>query len=124
MEANYNTNKYILQTHAAMASFLFFRAGQVPDPLNKANPICYMNALPKTLLTGTKNYPLYITGFSVANLLCYFIFITHGHYFIGLLHSHKDVLNCIMGSVLLLTGLLHAVKIIRSYQTTAFSHDS
>ncbi|MDP4149556.1 MAG: LysE family transporter [Bacteroidota bacterium] len=56
------------------------------------------------------NYNLYIAGIGLGSLLGYFVFIFGGEYLVNRLNANQNLLNWIIGSVLLLTVIIQLYK--------------
>jgi len=69
------------------------------------------------LLPGLKNYIIYTTGISAGTVLGFAVFVYGGNYIVEKLSNNQNVLNWIIGIVLLVTALIQLYKII--YKTPA-----
>lgn len=72
----------------------------------------------RILVAGNRNYAFYVAGIGIGSLLGFAVFIVGGSYLVNLLHNNQHWVNRIVGTILLITGLIQSVKIIRKYQTT------
>lgn len=71
------------------------------------------------LIAGKMNYRFYTIGIGAGSVLGFLVFILGGSYLIDMLHGNQLWLSRIIGTVLLFTGLLQCIKIIRKYETTS-----
>ncbi|HRH50702.1 MAG TPA: LysE family transporter [Panacibacter sp.] len=69
------------------------------------------------LLPGLKNYLIYVMGISIGTVLGFAVFVYGGNYIIEKLADNQNILNWIIGIVLLVTALIQLYKII--YKTPA-----
>lgn len=69
------------------------------------------------LLPGFKNYLIYVMGISIGTVLGFAVFVYGGNYIIEKLADNQNILNWIIGIVLLVTALIQLYKII--YKTPA-----
>jgi threonine/homoserine/homoserine lactone efflux protein len=65
----------------------------------------------KILLPAARYYNWYITGIGTGTLLGFMVFIYGGNYMVKQITQHQDVLNLVIGSVLLVTAILQLKKI-------------
>ena len=63
------------------------------------------------LVPGKKNYFIYVSGISIGTILGYDVFIYGGNYIVQKLTSNQNILNWIIGTVLLITALIQFYKI-------------
>ena len=71
------------------------------------------------LIAGKMKYRFYTIGIGAGSLLGFLFFIAGGSYLIGLFHGNQLWLSRIIGTILLFTGLMQSIKIIRKYETTS-----
>ena len=66
----------------------------------------------KTLVTEGKYYNFYVVGIGVGSLLGFLLFIYGGNYVIATINTHQDIINWVIGGILLVTA------VIQIYRTT------
>ena len=64
------------------------------------------------LLPVPRHYNGYVTGIGAGTLLGFMVFIYGGNYMIVQIKQHQQLLNLVVGSVLLITAIVQARKII------------
>jgi len=68
----------------------------------------------KGILIPAKNsYRFYITGIGIGSIAGYLLFIEGGIYLLGKVEGNMQLINWIIGGVLLATGLIQIIKIMR-----------
>ena len=65
-----------------------------------------------TLLPGKNNYIIYVCGISVGTVAGFNVFIYGGHYIVQKLSGNQNILNWVIGTVLLITALIQLYKIL------------
>ncbi len=67
----------------------------------------------KILLPGNKYYNWYITGIAVGTMAGFAVFIYGGTYMVTQITAHQNVLNTVIGLVLLLTAVIQLRKMLK-----------
>lgn len=67
----------------------------------------------KILLPGNKYYNWYITGIAVGTMAGFAVFIYGGTYMVAQITAHQNVLNTVIGLVLLLTAVIQLRKMLK-----------
>ena len=62
------------------------------------------------LLPGKKNYFIYVCGISIGTVLGFSVFIYGGNYIVQKLINNQNILNWIIGTVLLITAIIQFYK--------------
>lgn len=66
----------------------------------------------KILLPNAHHYNYYITGIAIGTILGFMVFIYGGNHMIGQITRHQNILNLVIGSVLLITAIIQLKKMI------------
>lgn len=66
------------------------------------------------LIPKPRNYNFYVVGIGLGSLLGFLIFIYGGNYLIGTIKTHQDVINWIIGSILLVTVIIQIYRLNRA----------
>ena len=75
----------------------------------------------KTLVMESKYYNFYVVGIGVGSLLGFLLFIYSGNYFIGTIKTHQDIINWIIGSVLLITAVIQIYRTSQKKEKKTFA---
>lgn len=67
----------------------------------------------KVLLPTPANYNFYVVGIGVGSYLGFIIYIYGGNYLVEIFRAHQDLLNWLVGGILLIIALIQAYKTIR-----------
>ena len=62
------------------------------------------------LLPGKNNYIVYVSGISIGTIFGFGIFVFGGNYIVEKLNNNQNILNWIIGTVLLITALIQLYK--------------
>jgi threonine/homoserine/homoserine lactone efflux protein len=65
-----------------------------------------------TLIPNSTNYTLYASGITIGTILGFNVFIYGGQYIVQKLDDNQNILNWLIGSVLLITAILQLRKIL------------
>ncbi len=66
----------------------------------------------KILLPNTIHYNWYTTGIAIGTIMGFMVFIYGGNYMVGQITRHQNILNLVIGMVLLLTAIIQLKKMI------------
>ncbi len=69
-----------------------------------------------TLIPNRKNYIFYATGITIGTISGFDVFIYGGQYIVQKLNDNQNMLNCVIGTVLLITAIIQLYKIL--YKTS------
>jgi threonine/homoserine/homoserine lactone efflux protein len=64
------------------------------------------------LLPQPANYNVYTIGIGIGSILGYCVFIFGGNYLVNGLRANQDILNWVIGGILLITAFIQAYKIL------------
>lgn len=65
------------------------------------------------LLPGNPNYNIYVAGIGIGSILGFCVFIFGGNYLVNTLQANQNILNWVIGAVLLVTACIQLYKILR-----------
>ncbi|QEC70062.1 lysine transporter LysE [Panacibacter ginsenosidivorans] len=66
----------------------------------------------KILIPGKKNYVIYATGISIGTMMGFLVFVYGGEYIIQQAGQRQNIVNWIVGTILLITALVQLYKIM------------
>jgi threonine/homoserine/homoserine lactone efflux protein len=66
----------------------------------------------RILLPQNANYNIYVGGIGIGSMLGYAIFIFGGNYLVNKLKANQNILNWVIGSILLITAIIQLYKIL------------
>jgi threonine/homoserine/homoserine lactone efflux protein len=64
------------------------------------------------LLPQTANYNIYTVGIAIGSILGYSVFIFGGDYLVNQLRANQDILNWVIGGILLITAFIQLYRIL------------
>lgn len=64
------------------------------------------------LIPGKKNYFVYVAGISIGTFAGFDVFIYGGNYLVQKLHDNQNIINWVIGVILLLTALIQFYKML------------
>lgn len=65
----------------------------------------------KILIPENNFYNYYTAGIGVGSLLGFILFIYGGNYFIGSIKTHQDIINWVIGCVLIITAIIQVYRL-------------
>jgi threonine/homoserine/homoserine lactone efflux protein len=63
------------------------------------------------LIPKSRYYNFYVVGIGIGSLIGFIIFIYGGNYFVGTIKRHQDIINWIIGSILLTTVIVQIYRL-------------
>ena len=72
------------------------------------------------LLPQNANYNIYVAGIGIGSILGYAVFIFGGNYLVNKLKANQNILNWVIGAILLITAIIQLYKILSKPSALTF----